>query len=302
MAEYSGESGVREVVYLPSSSESGSLGESECRRLSDEVRSLMAELRRMAAGGHGAEGDQEIDQYLERLDGRERAVQRERAASGSTASSSVRSGSTAPPPGEIIGQELVKWHLAEGTPVQEAGRSMTEKEIAAMRDKYRIPVDVLLRPLKDGELATNPPHGWVAVHEHQFKCGLSFPLHPWVQNILSALGLAIAQVTPNMWKQLLGMYVIWELSGNGWPTYDEVLSLYKLSYSTKRFCSGAVTLSSRGKSVVTKLPTSTVHWRSTVCLAGGRWESRGDDLRQNVLGTFKPIGCAIAYFFLLLGI
>lgn len=179
---------------------------------------------------------------------------------------------------------------------------MTGKEIAAMRHKYRIPENILLRPLADGELATNPPCGWVAVHEHQFKCGLSLPLHPWVQNILSALGVAIGQVTPNMWKQLLGMFVIWELSGNGWPTYDEVVSLYKLSYSTKRFCSGAVTLSSRGRSVVTKLPTSTVNWRSAVCLAGGRWESEGGVLRMRVPGTFKPIGCGIVYFTLLLGV
>lgn len=172
---------------------------------------------------------------------------------------------------------------------------MTEKEIAAMRHKYRIPEGVLLRPLRNGELATNPPRGWVAVHEHQLKCGLSLPLHPWVQSILSALDIAVGQVTPNMWKQMLGTYVIWELSGNGWPTYDEILSLYRLSYSTKRFCSGTVTLSSRGKSIVTKLPTSTVNWRSTVCLAGGWWESEGGELRKNVPGTFKPIGCAIAY-------
>ena len=148
-----------------------------------------------------------------------------------------------------------------------------------------------MRPLKEGELATKPPHGWVAVHQHQFKCGLSHPLHPWVQSILSALNVAIGQVTPNMWKQLLGLFIIWDLAGNGWPTYDEVLSCYKLSYSTKRFCSGTVTMGSRGRSIVTKLPTSTVNWRSSVCLVGGLWEGEGGQLRKKVPGTFKPIGC-----------
>ena len=94
---------------------------------------------------------------------------------------------------------------------------MTTKEIDAMRHKFRIPGDIPLRPLKEGELATDPPRGWVAVHEHQFKCGLSLLLHPWVQSTLSGLNVAIGQVTPNMWKQLLGLFVIWELSGNGWP-------------------------------------------------------------------------------------
>jgi hypothetical protein len=197
-----------------------------------------------------------------------------------------------PAPGEIVGQELVKWHIADGTPVQEPRRSMTLREIEALRVNYRIPSVVTLRPLKDGELATDPPAGWVAVHEHQFKCGLTLPLHPWVQRILSDLDLAVGQITPNMWKQLLGMYVLWDMSGNGWPTFDEVLSFYKLTYSSKRYCSGTVSMSGRGRSVVSKLPTSTVYWRNTVCLAGGKWEcSEGVELRKFVPRTFRPIGC-----------
>ena len=169
---------------------------------------------------------------------------------------------------------------------------MTVKEIDSLRTNYRIHSSMRLRPLEVGESATNPPEGWVAVHEHQFKCGLTLPLHPWVQQVLAALNLAIGQVTPNMWKQLLGMYVIWELSGLGWPTYDEVVSSYKLAYSSKRYCSGTVSMSSRRKSMVTGLPTSTVDWRNTVCLAGGRWECvEGVTPRKVVPRSFKPIGC-----------
>jgi hypothetical protein len=169
---------------------------------------------------------------------------------------------------------------------------MTQEEIEVLRVNYRIPVGVTLRPVKSGELATSPPNGWVAVHEQQFKCGLTLPLHPWVQRILSALNLAVGQVTPNMWRQLLGMYVVWEMSGNGWPTVDEVLSFYKLTYSSKRYCSGTVSMAGRGRSVVTELPTSTVDWRTTVCLAGGSWEGgEGASLGKFVPRVFKPIGC-----------
>ena len=179
MSESVGESSGREVVLLSSDSESEPMGESECRRLSDEVRSLMAELSKMPRGTTtGVVSSEGIDAYLERSSAQDRERQRERASSGSGASSSSRPSSVAPPPGEIVGQELVKWHLADGTPVQEPRRSMTPREIEVLRANYRIPTDVVLRPLKDGELATNPPAGWVAVHEHQFKCGLSLPLHP----------------------------------------------------------------------------------------------------------------------------
>ena len=176
---------------------------------------------------------------------------------------------------------------------------MTVKEIDALRANYRIPSSVELRPLEDGESATDPPNGWVAVHEHQFKCGLTLPLHPWVQQILSALNVAVGQVTPNMWKQLLGMYVVWDLSGLGWPTYDEVMYSYKLAYSSKRYCSGTMTMSSRRRSMVTGLPTSTVDWRNTVCLAGGQWEcGAGVIPRKTVPRSFRSIGCGwnLIYF------
>jgi hypothetical protein len=120
MSESVGESGAREVVLLSSDSESESMGESECRRLSDEVRSLMAELSMMPRGVTTGVGSSEgIEGYLERPDDRERARLQERVSSGSGASSASRPSSVVPPPGELVGQELVKWHLGDGTPVQE---------------------------------------------------------------------------------------------------------------------------------------------------------------------------------------
>lgn len=80
MSESTRESGVREVVIVSSGSKSGSLRESECRRLCGKVRSIRAELSRMvptgAKKGDGKGGDG-IKQYLERPDGHERALQKE---------------------------------------------------------------------------------------------------------------------------------------------------------------------------------------------------------------------------------
>lgn len=133
MSESVGESGVREVVLLSSDSESESMGESECRRLSDEVRSLVADLSKMSRDVPTGVGSSEgIEGYLERSSTQDRARQRERASSGSGASSSSRPSVVVPPPGEIVGQELVKWHLADGTPVQEPRRSMTPREIEVL--------------------------------------------------------------------------------------------------------------------------------------------------------------------------
>lgn len=64
MSESVGDSGVREVILLSSNSESKFLRESECRRLSDEVRSIVAELNKMPFGGQIDVGSSEgIESY-----------------------------------------------------------------------------------------------------------------------------------------------------------------------------------------------------------------------------------------------
>lgn len=74
---------------------------------------------------------------------------------------------------------------------------MTAKEVQNFREDWIIPSSVMLRPLAQGELATRPPPGWVAVHEHIFKHGFTLPLPRWVQYVLCALKLASGQVGPN---------------------------------------------------------------------------------------------------------
>ena len=53
---------------------------------------------------------------------------------------------------------------------------MTVKEIQKFRKDWIIPSTVMLRPLEEGEVATRPPAGWVAVHEGMFRNGFTLPL------------------------------------------------------------------------------------------------------------------------------
>lgn len=229
-----------------------------------------------------------IDEYLERPDGYERA--KERRLSGGHASASGAGSSVDPsrvPQPVAVG----KWKLDEGIFVEEPGRSMTSKEIKKLRKDWIIPSTVMLRPVEEGELASRPPPGWVAVHENMFRHGFTLPLPGWVQYILSALRLAPAQIGTNAWRQLLGMYVLWHLSGQGWPTHNEVFACYKAMYSMKKGCSGTVTLHARAfGAIVEDLPTSAANWRSTVCFAGGEWDNSGFDAPGRVSTTFQPIG------------
>ena len=74
---------------------------------------------------------------------------------------------------------------------------MTVKKIQKFRKDWIIPSTVMLRPLEEGEVATRPPPGWVAVHQSMFKHGFTLPLPGWVQYVLCALGLDPGQVGLN---------------------------------------------------------------------------------------------------------
>ena len=157
---------------------------------------------------------------------------------------------------------------------------------------------MMLRPLEEGEVATRPPPSWVAVNESMFKHGFTLPLPGWVQYILCALGLAPGQVGPNAWRQLLGMYVLWHMSGQGWPTHNEVWACYRAVYSSKKGCSGTVNLHARSYgAIVDDLPTSATNWRSSVCLAVGEWANSGFVSPSRVPTTFRAIGRALKQIF-----
>jgi hypothetical protein len=227
------------------------------------------------------DAERRIDEYFERKDGHERAVDRRK--SGERAST---------PGGRPI--PMGKWKLDQHVWVDEPARSMTEAEIKKLRKDWIIPSSVTLRPVGAGESAARPPPGLIAIHEHMFKHGFTLPLPGWVQYILAALGFAPGQLSPNAWRQLLGMSVLWFFSGQGWPTRNEVLGCYRPSYSTKKGCGGTVSLNSRTiGTIVEDLPTSQTDWRKTVCFAGGRWEYDGVVPAGQVPNAFQPIGLAL---------
>lgn len=233
--------------------------------------------------------NQEIDEYLVRPDGHQRA--RDRRASGEQTSTSEGR-----PTGASSSIPKGRWGLDEGIWVDEPVRSMTEAEIRKLRKDWIIPSSVTLRPVEAGESATRPPPGLIAIHEAMFKQGFTLPLPGWVQYILSALKFPPGQMSTNAWRQLLGMYLLWYFSGHGWPTYNEVVACYRPSYSTKKGCGGIITLNGRTAGpVVEDLPTSQKFWRKTVCFAGGQWEYETVVPRCRVPAQFQPIGLALAF-------
>ncbi|KAL5823563.1 hypothetical protein ACOSQ4_021463 [Xanthoceras sorbifolium] len=62
---------------------------------------------------------------------------------------------------------------------------------------------------------THPPQCYVVISSHHFSAGLKFPLPNFLIRILNMLELALMQLTPNAYTQLLSFYLIFRMKRIG---------------------------------------------------------------------------------------
>ena len=74
----------------------------------------------------------------------------------------------------------------------------------------------------------NPPEGYTAISTTHVQCGALFPLSPLLQEILCILGLTAAQLTPNSFRILACVAILWERHNLGKLSAEEFFSLYSL--------------------------------------------------------------------------
>lgn len=181
-----------ELVMVTSDSDRSSPGSDP------ELEELLREIG-MARTQVYVNPDKEIDQYLRGKDGHERA--KDRMSSGGETSTS-----------DAHAVPVGRWKLDRRVYVDEPSRSMIEAEIKKLKKNWIIPNSVILRPIEEGESATSPPAGLIAIHETMFKHWFTLLLSGWVYYILSALNFGPGQLTMNAWRQLLGIGVLWFFS------------------------------------------------------------------------------------------
>ena len=166
--------------------------------------------------------------------------------------------------------------------------------------EFSIPRTVGLRIPKEGERASNPEGTSVAFHPAFLEIGARLPLQPYLRRVLREIGIAPAQLNPNGWRVLIGMYSLWKGMKYPPPTFAEIGHCYSL-YSHKSGGDGWWALASRdkqgGEPLITGLPSSNKEWKKTWFVAGGNW---GKDLRLggkpqrvrsvfNIPGVWNPL-------------
>ncbi|KAL5761779.1 hypothetical protein ACOSP7_018043 [Xanthoceras sorbifolium] len=152
---------------------------------------------------------------------------------------------------------------------------INNSRLSIYREEFSIPSDVGLRIPNMGEQVSNPEPGCVAIHPAFLEIGMCLPLQPYVRRFLREVGLVPAQLSPNSWRILIGMWCLWRFNGiDTDPTLSEIKHCYKL-VGHAHGGDGWWHLSSwtrlSGHSLIIGQPSSNKEWKKTWFVATTGW-------------------------------
>ena len=113
--------------------------------------------------------------------------------------------------------------------------SIKQQNFNTLREKHRIPVNILMHLLFKREKCYYKGVEDVGMYEQMLKAGLRFPLSALHHRLLQYLGLAITQISPNAWRVFLGAKVLYGvmIDGARRMTVEEFFHCYRPSEITR---------------------------------------------------------------------
>ncbi|PON58623.1 hypothetical protein PanWU01x14_165130 [Parasponia andersonii] len=66
-----------------------------------------------------------------------------------------------------------------------------------------------------------PPHRIAPFSEADLKCGVHLPLHPYIKSIVDYYGAVIFQLSPNTYRYMVSLYILYHKLGLENPTPEE---------------------------------------------------------------------------------
>ena len=167
------------------------------------------------------------------------------------------------------------------------------------KDRFQFPEGTRARLPRKGEKACAFTHGEVCFYEAVFSCGLRFPVHPFIMELLHYLNLALGQLMTNSWRIVISCMVIWMTIADGdMIAINEFVHLYRLKES-KKFGYYEFVPWNRKSRLIVDLSSSFHYWKSRYFfVSGDDWETLSDDfwdvprlLRRwetPLIGAFAP--------------
>jgi len=109
----------------------------------------------------------------------------------------------------------------------------------------------------------------VCFYEAAFLCGLRFPVHPFLMELLDRFGIAPGQLMPNSWRIVVSCMGIWLVATDGdMIKVDELIYLYRLKESKEHGYYELVPWERRTR-IVRGLPSSFRYWKSRFFFVSG---------------------------------
>ncbi|TXG58291.1 hypothetical protein EZV62_016120 [Acer yangbiense] len=103
---------------------------------------------------------------------------------------------------------------------------MTAERLGQIAKEFSIRESVGMRMPLAREQVSNPHGVSVAFHPAFLEIGAKLPLHPYIRRVFREFVIASAQLNPNGWRVVIGMYALWCGMGFPAPTLQEIAHCY----------------------------------------------------------------------------
>lgn len=99
--------------------------------------------------------------------------------------------------------------------VNDFNSTIQRKHFKTLRERYRIPVDVPIRPLFKFEKCYYSGVDDIGMYEQMVKAGFRLPLSALHYRLVQYLALAVTQIAPNAWRIFHGAEVLYGVLSKG---------------------------------------------------------------------------------------
>ena len=104
--------------------------------------------------------------------------------------------------------------------------------LSRFNDRFQFSDRVRVRLPSEEEWACHFFLGEVCFYEAVFLCGLRFPVHPFVMELLGHFGITYGQLIPNSWRIVVSIIGIWlAATDSDMIKVDKLVYLYRLKAS-----------------------------------------------------------------------
>ena len=93
--------------------------------------------------------------------------------------------------------------------------SLNEENHSRFRCRFQFHEETRIRLPRLSEKSCAFAHGEVCFYEAVFLCGLRFPVHPFIMELLHYLNIAFGQLMLNLWRIVISCMVIWTIMADG---------------------------------------------------------------------------------------